>query len=83
MKEQWKYDAGELVELSAAGKKSQQNTAVVGMIGMIMSIKGEKGETSRSDYPYMIQWFGKVYNVPDGILPMKEYEIKRVKVGVS
>ena len=34
----FKYKAGELVELSAAGKKSQQNTAVVGMIGMIMSI---------------------------------------------
>jgi len=72
----FRYKAGELVELSAAGKKSQQNTAVVGMIGMIMSIDGI-GSDSDGAYPYNIQWFGKVYNCPDGKLPMKEYEIKR------
>jgi len=75
----FRYKAGELVELSAAGKKSQQNTAVVGMVGMIMSIDAEKAYQHGS-YPYMIQWFGKVYNVPDGKLPMKEYEIKRHRV---
>ena len=75
---QWKYKAGELVELSAGGKKSQQNTAVVGMIGMILSIE-ESITYQRGAYPYVIQWFGEVYNCPDGKLPMKEYEIKRVR----
>ena len=79
MKKQWKYQAGELVELSAAGKKSQQNTAVVGMIGMIMSIVAKKAYQHGS-YPYVIQWLGEVYNVPNGQLPMKEYEIKRHRV---
>ena len=69
----FRYKAGELVELSAAGKKSQQNTAVVGMIGMIMSIDW-KTTYQRGAYPYVIQWFGEVYNCPDGKLPMKEYE---------
>ena len=76
MKKQWKYKAGELVELSAAGKKSQQNDGVLGMIGMIMSIDGGK-IYQHGAYPYVIQWFGEVYNVHNGKLPMKEYEIKR------
>ena len=78
MKKQWKYQAGELVELSAGGKKSQQNTAVLGKIGMILSID-ESASYQRGSYPYVIQWFGEVYNCPDGKLPMKEYEIKRVR----
>ena len=75
----FRYKAGELVELSAAGKKSQQNTAVVGMIGMIMSIDANK-TYQRGAYPYVIQWFGEVCNCPYGKLPMKEYEIKRHRV---
>ena len=81
MKKQWKYEAGELVELSAAGKKSQQNGGVLGKIGMITKIEGTKGNTHRSDYPYQIHWIG--FQPHDGILPMKEYEIKRVRAAVS
>ena len=73
---QWKYKAGELVELSAGGKKSQQNTAVLGKIGMILSID-ESQSYQHGAYPYVIQWFG--YEQNGGNLPMKEYEIKRVR----
>jgi len=58
---------GDLVELSAAGKKVKQNSEVYGYWGMIMEIKGLQ-------HPYMIDWFR-----PDGTLkrvPMARYEIK-------
>jgi len=77
MKKQWKYQAGDLVELSAAGKKSQQNEGVLGRIGMITKIDGTPCSTRRGDYPYQIHWIG--FQPHDGILPMKEYEIKRVR----
>ena len=77
MKKQWKYEAGELVELSAAGKKGQQNEGVLGMIGMITRIDGAQGDTHRTDFPYTIHWIG--YPHHNGLLPMKEYEIKRVR----
>ena len=67
----YRYKAGELVELSSAGRKAKQNDNVYGLIGMVLRIdKIEK-------YPYIIQWFG--YNQGDGTFPMKEYEIKRVR----
>ena len=48
----YKYKAGELVELSAAGRKLQHNDKVYDMMGMVLRIdKLEK-------YPYIIQWFG-------------------------
>jgi len=77
MKKQWKYQAGELVELSTSGKAREHNRAVKGMIGMITSIEGTAGQTHRSEYPYQIHWIG--FQQHDGILPMKEYEIKRVR----
>jgi len=77
MKKQWKYQAGDLVELSASGKQREHNNRVLGMIGMITTIEGIKGETHRSDYPYQIHWIG--FQPHNGILPMKEYEIKRVR----
>ena len=73
----WKYQAGELVELSTAGKQRDHNHVVKGMIGMITSIDGIKGETHRTDYPYNIHWIG--FQQHNGVLPMKEYEIKRVR----
>ena len=76
MKDQWKYKAGELVELSAGGKKRAHNNGVLGMIGMILSIE-EHNFGERGEYPYRIQWFGYLANL--GKLPMKEYEIKRVR----
>ena len=45
-----KIENGELVELSSAGKKLQQNSDVVGLFGLVM--RYEKGQ-----HPYKIQWF--------------------------
>ena len=80
MKKQWKYKAGELVELSAAGKKGDQNEKVVGLFGIIMRIEPEENGY-RGGYPYQIRWFGYHELTCNGIgwLPMKEYEIKRVR----
>ena len=62
---------GELVELSSAGKKLQQNADVVGLFGIVFQyVKLEK-------HPYKIDW----YNL-DGTVkkfPMARYEIKRFK----
>ena len=67
----FRYKAGELIELSAAGRKLDQNNPCYDMIGMVLRIdKLEK-------YPYIIQWFGLTRG--DGTFPMKEYEIKRVR----
>ena len=80
MKNKFKYKAGELVELSAAGKKGDQNDKVIGLFGMILSIDPDCNGF-RGGYPYQIRWFGYTEMTTDGIgmLPMKEYEIKRVK----
>ena len=66
-----KIENGELVELSAAGKKLDQNHEVLGLFGMVFEyVKLEK-------HPYKIDW----YNL-DGTIkkfPMARYEIKRFK----
>ena len=61
---------GELVELSSAGKKLQQNADVVGLFGIVF-------EYEEGQHPYKIDW----YNL-DGTIkkfPMARYEIKRFK----
>ena len=62
---------GELVELSSAGKKLQQNADVVGLFGIVF-------EYAKLDkHPYKIDW----YNL-DGTVkkfPMARYEIKRFR----
>jgi len=58
---------GDLVELSATGKKAKQNSEVYGLWGMIIKIEGHT-------HPYRIDWFR-----PDGTLkrvPMARHEIK-------
>jgi len=73
-----RYKVGELVELSAAGRKLQQNDKVYDLIGMIIKHKRAPTRPDQWDrYPYVIQWFG--YNQGDGTFPMKEYEIKKVR----
>ena len=67
----FRYKIGELVELSAAGRKNDHNDKVYDMMGMVLRID------SIEKYPYIIQWFG--YTQGDGTFPMKEYEIKRVR----
>jgi len=66
-----RINEGELVELSSAGKKLQQNADVIGLFGMVF-------EYAKLDkHPYKIDW----YNL-DGTVkkfPMARYEIKKFK----
>ena len=65
-----RIETGELVELSAAGKKLQQNSEVYHLFGMVL-------EYEEGQHPYKIDW----YNL-DGTIkkfPMARYEIKRLK----
>ena len=74
----FRYKVGELVELSAAGRRNQHNDKVYDMFGIVVGYeKNLKHCGERDRYPYKIQWFG--YNDGDGTFPMKEYEIKRVR----
>ena len=43
---------GDLVELSSAGRKSQQNMAVVEKFGMVIAVN------HRAHYPYSVEWYG-------------------------
>ena len=61
---------GELVELSAAGRKLDQNSEVYNLFGIVVQYKKEQ-------HPYKIDW----YNL-DGTVkkfPMARYEIKRFR----
>ena len=67
-----RIENGELVELSAAGKKLDQNSAVIGLFGMVVAHKGK-----HERHAYQIDWYKK-----DGTtyrFPMARYEIKRFK----
>ena len=62
---------GELVELSAAGRKIKQNSQCYGLIGLIVRIELDGNQP----HPIKIQWLitaGELY------YPMKRYEIKKV-----
>ena len=62
---------GELVELSSAGKKLQQNSEVVGLWGMVVKYR------ENNNHCYQIDWYK-----PDGTIkkfPMARYEIKRFR----
>ena len=61
---------GELVELSAAGRKLDQNSEVYHLFGMVY-------EFIEGQHPYKIDWYK-----PDGTtkkFPMARYDIKRLK----
>ena len=66
---------GDLVKLSAAGKKIRQNAAVINSIGIIVHIK------NRERHRYQIHWCVKDDSgLPEsGMLPMSRYEIKKVR----
>ena len=65
--------AGDLVQLSSAGWKTQQNddVKVKGAYGIILEITGNK-------HPYQIQWFGTGRDHPH-MFPMARHEIKYYK----
>ncbi len=73
----FRYKAGELVELSSAGRRNKHNERIYDMSGMVMGYEREEISGEWGKYPYKIQWFG--YTQGDGTFPMKEYEIKRVR----
>tara|TARA_R110000824_G_scaffold14434_1_gene61438 strand:- start:379 stop:588 length:210 start_codon:yes stop_codon:yes gene_type:complete len=63
---------GDLVELSAAGKKAKQNSEVYGHWGMLVNIS-----RLNQNHPYKIDWYK-----PDGSIkkvPMARYEIKKLR----
>ena len=49
---------GDLVTLSAAGKKNKGNDLVVGKVGVII----EMSEPSQSKYPINVRWFNECYS---------------------
>ena len=68
---------GDLVELSSAGSKNQQNMAVYGKIGLLVQI-------NKDQYPYIVEWYGVERNFnngnnPTSVLPCKRYELKKVR----
>ena len=75
-----KFKIGDLVTLSSAGRKSDNNSRVYGCIGIVWEV----GKIW-SDFPIEVKWIGsKIYqshSSPD-MLPMKEYELKFAKNGV-
>lgn len=73
-----KFRAGDLVTLSASGRKNDHNKPVRGLIGIIMEIREYK------NYPINIQWIGLTggHGFTNDRFPMKEYEIKFVKNGL-
>ncbi len=73
----FRFKIGDLVELSAAGRRLEQNDKVYDMIGMVLSYEKHPTSGGWDKYPYKIQWFGMTAG--DGTFPMKEYEIKRVR----
>ena len=72
---------GDLVQLSSAGRKSQQNQCVINSWGgMIVEIN----PSSYASYPFKVEWYGeiKTSQMPErsSFLPMKRYEIKKMRV---
>jgi uncharacterized protein YodC (DUF2158 family) len=67
-----KFKEGDLVELSAAGKKSQQNRALIGGFGFIETIM-----VSQQAYPIRCKWWKQDMTICNG--HFKPYELKFYK----
>jgi len=66
---------GDLVTLSAAGKKNKGNDLVVGKVGVIVEIS----EPSQAKYPINVRWFNVLgLRQTRNTLRVKRYEIKKV-----
>ena len=66
-----KYKVGDLVTLSAAGRKSQQNYEVLTGFGMVINVSS----VSWDDYPIHCSWVGGDIEIQQ----FKEYELKKFK----
>ena len=74
-----KFTVGDLVTLSASGRKNNHNDTVYGHEGIVVEVR------RISDHPYQIRWFGaKIHTIGSNqeLLPMAEYEIKFAKNGI-
>ena len=67
-----KFKAGDLVMLSAAGKRAQQNTCFVGGFGFVETIC-----SSQHTYPIKCKWWNADMKVMNG--QFKPYELKFYK----
>lgn len=69
---------GDLVELSSAGSKNQQNLSVFGKFGLLIEVN------KHQRYGYVVEWYGldtRVdYQGRKGVLPCKRYELKKYRV---
>lgn len=69
-----KFIIGDLVTLSAAGRRNEHNSQVLGRIGIVINTR------HRPSYPFQVKWLGKrVWSLEKNELPMKEYELKFAK----
>ncbi len=72
-----KFIIGDLVTLSAAGRKNKHNDRVYGHVGIVVEVRA-----LHHDHPYQIKWINVETVDHNGKLPMAEYEIKFAKNGV-
>lgn len=68
-----KFKIGDLVTLSAKGRQSSQNKAVLDGFGMVLEIKSRPRRPT--DYPIKCQWWG----AHKSAMRFKEYELKFYK----
>jgi uncharacterized protein YodC (DUF2158 family) len=66
-----KWKVGDLVTLSAAGKRSQQNYQVLGGFGLVVYISDHWSD----NYPVRCHWIGGEVEFQT----FKDYELKRYK----
>ena len=71
--EEMKFKKGELVCLSASGKRNKQNNGQHEGFGIVWS------HVPSDKWPYKLKWFG-ARSISKCEIVMKEYEIKRFKV---
>ena len=73
-----KFIAGDLVTLSAAGRKNNHNDTVYGRVVIVIEVR------RISAHPYQIRGVGAKTHTGSNqeLLPMAEYEIKFAKNGI-
>ena len=67
---------GDLVVLSARGRKANQNSNYREGYGIILMTENPDNH----DYPFKCHWFGLDEHI-NSVFPFKRYEIKKLKAG--
>ena len=70
-----KFKVGDLVTLSAAGRKMQQNRPVLDGFGMVVEVMRSRLPGVSDNFPIKCQWYGK----HKSSMRFKEYELKFFK----